>query len=184
MDRRQPLPRIWMMTDERQGDGLFDALDRLPGGAGLVFRHYSLPEPERRDLFARIATQGRRKGLLLMLAGDQEQALEWGAAGAHGRFSGRPVKGLLRSMSVHDHDELNEAVNSGADFIFVSPVFATRSHPGAAPLGPKRFGAIVRQSRLPVIALGGVNEERAEELIALGAHGWAAIDAWEREASA
>ena len=30
MRRRQPLPRLWMMTDERQGDALWEALDRLP----------------------------------------------------------------------------------------------------------------------------------------------------------
>jgi thiamine-phosphate pyrophosphorylase len=184
MESRQPLPRIWMLTDERQGDDLFDALKRLPDGAGLVFRHYSLPESERRDLFARIATEGRRKGLLLMLAGAPEQALEWGAAGSHGRFSGRPVTGSLRSMSVHDHAELEEAEQTGAKFIFVSPVFATRSHPGATALGPKGFEAIARKASVPVIALGGVNAARAEELMALGAHGWAAIDAWAGGASA
>jgi thiamine-phosphate pyrophosphorylase len=184
MDSRQPLPRIWMMTDERQGEGLFDALERLPDGAGLVFRHHSLPEPERHDLFARIKTEGERKGLLLMLAGDPEQAVEWGAAGAHGRISGQPVTGLLRSMSVHDHAELEEAANVGVDFIFVSPVFATRSHPEAVPLGPARFGTIVRKSPMPAIALGGMNAERGEVLMALGAHGWAAIDAWTGEASA
>ena len=35
MKRRQPLPRVWLMTDERQGDGLWGALERLPRGAGM-----------------------------------------------------------------------------------------------------------------------------------------------------
>ena len=58
MNRRQPhpprlwhpkrLPRLWMMTDERQGDALWSALERLPRGAGVVFRHYSLPAAARR----------------------------------------------------------------------------------------------------------------------------------------
>ena len=55
MHRRQPLPRLWLMTDERQGDGLLAALARLPAGAGIVFRHYSLPEAARRALFDRVA---------------------------------------------------------------------------------------------------------------------------------
>src|SRR5439155_26981070 len=42
MHARHPLPRLWLMTDERQGDGLWAALERMPRGAGVVFRHYSL----------------------------------------------------------------------------------------------------------------------------------------------
>ena len=54
MPRRQPLPRLWLMTDERQGEGLWAALERLPKGAGVVFRHYGLRPSERRKLFERI----------------------------------------------------------------------------------------------------------------------------------
>jgi thiamine-phosphate pyrophosphorylase len=39
-----------------------------------------------------------------------------------------------------------------------------------------RFTWLARQTRLPVIALGGMNERRARGLE--GAYGWAAIDAW------
>ena len=41
--RQQTWPRMWLMTDERLGDQLWDAIDRLPeGAAGILFRHYSL----------------------------------------------------------------------------------------------------------------------------------------------
>src|SRR5690606_35566678 len=49
----RPLPRRWLMTDERQGETLWAALDRLPRGAGVIVRHYSLPMRARRRLFAR-----------------------------------------------------------------------------------------------------------------------------------
>ena len=39
------------MTDERLGDGLWAALERLPKGSGVVFRHYGLAPAERRALF-------------------------------------------------------------------------------------------------------------------------------------
>jgi hypothetical protein len=42
----------------------------------------------------------------------------------------------------------------------VSPVFATRSHPGARTLGPLRAAAIARALPVPAIALGGVDERR------------------------
>ncbi|RYD48780.1 MAG: thiamine phosphate synthase, partial [Sphingomonadales bacterium] len=40
---RHPLiPKLWLMTDERMGDDLWDALKRLPRGSGVIFRHYGV----------------------------------------------------------------------------------------------------------------------------------------------
>ena len=69
MHRRQPLPRLWMMTDERQGERLLPAAQRLPEGSGVVFRHYSLGEAERRRIYDELASIARSRGCLLMLAG-------------------------------------------------------------------------------------------------------------------
>ncbi len=183
MHPRQPLPRLWMMTDERQGRGLWAVLDRLPAGAGVVFRHYSPEESARRRLFDEVAAVARRKGLLLMLGGEPELAAAWGADGSHGLRGGAPsAPGLLRSAGVHDLDELKAAKSAGADLVFVSPVFPTRSHPGAPALGPKGFQAIASQAGVPVIALGGMDAAKAETLGGLNMYGWAAIDAWGGEA--
>lgn len=179
MHRRHPLPRLWMMTDERQGCGLFAGLDRLPDGAGIVFRHYSLPENERKRLFREVATVARRRGLLLILGGAPRLAESWGAAGSHGIVGGeKSSPHLLRSAPVHSLAELEAAEAAGVDFVFVSPVFATRSHPGARPLGSAGLAAIADKSRVPVIALGGMNADRFSELRDGNVYGWAAIDAW------
>ncbi len=168
MSRRQPLPRLWLMTDERQGEDLWAALERLPRGAGVVFRHYGLAPRERRKLFERVRNVARRRRLLLVASG---QGLR-GAGGHGGRGTG------FRSASAHDLAELKTAERSGASLVFVSPVFPTRSHPDARTLGPVRFAMIARQARIPVIALGGMNRQRARRLPHI--HGWAAIDAWSR----
>lgn len=170
MHRRQPLPRLWLMTDERQGEGLWQALERLPRGSGIVFRHYGLPPAARKALFRQVKGVARGRRLLILAAG--AQAL--GADGTHGRR--RMQGGRLLSSPVHDLREIRAAERAGADLLFLSPVFATRSHPGAIALGRMRFAFLARQTRLPVIALGGMNERRARGL--QGAYGWAAIDAW------
>jgi len=174
MLRRQTLPRLWLMTDERLGDGLLPAVERLPRGAGIVFRHYSLPEPERRALFDRVKKAARRRRHLLLLAGPDWQARSWGADGSHGRRRGRG----LRSAPVHSLREIRVAERAGAALLFLSPLHATRSHPDAEPLGHVRFAALARRTRLPVIALGGMDAEKALALQQLGAYGWAGIDAW------
>jgi thiamine-phosphate pyrophosphorylase len=170
MRPRHPLPRLWLMTDERQGGRLLGAVARLPEGAGLVFRHYSLGEVARRDLFDRV--RAAHRGVLL-LAGPASLAESWGADGSHGRGRGYG----LRSAPVHDYPEIRIAERDGAAFVFLSPVFATRSHPGARPLGLARFAWLARRTALPVIALGGMDPVRGKRLASFGAYGWAGIDA-------
>ena len=169
MKRRQPLPRLWLMTDERQGEALWTALERLPRGAGIVFRHYRLRATERRILFERVRRIARARGLVLLVAGHPLP----GGDGTHGR----PGRGI-RSASVHNLRELRAAEHAGADLVFLSPVHPTRSHPGARVLGPHRFALIAHQAKVPVIALGGMDAEKARSLG--GAYVWAGIDAWAR----
>lgn len=160
------------MTDERQGGALFGAIAGLPRGSGIVFRHYRLEAGERRALFDTIRRAAERQGHLLLLAGTSEQARTWGADGSHGHDHGSG----LRTAPAHNLAELRGAEKAGASLIFLSPVFETRSHPQAVPLGPDGFAALAAQTSLPVIALGGMNEARFRALD--GAYGWAGIDAW------
>ncbi|MHA6718538.1 thiamine phosphate synthase [Sphingomonas sp. RS6] len=168
--RHPPIPRLWLMTDPRMGERLWDALEHLPRGSGVIFRHYQLSPAERRALFARIAAVARRRGLVLVRAGDTRFR---GEAGTHG---GRGAG--LTTWPVHSRAEAIAAIRAGAGALLVSPVFATRSHPGARTLGVVRFGMLIRGLGVPVIALGGMNPASARRLSRLGIHGWAAIDAW------
>ena len=171
MRRRHPsrtAPRRWLMTDERLGEGLWDALAALPKGSGVILRHYALPPAERQALFARVARIARRRRLLLVVAG----ADRMGYAPRHGRHRG------ALTAPVHSRREAIAAIRDGAALLFVSPVHATRSHPGARTLGPVRLGLLIRGLSAPIVALGGMNERRWRALKPLGVHGWAGIDAW------
>ena len=172
MHRRHPVPRLWLMTDERMGDALWTALEKLPRGSGVVFRHYGLARAERRALFARVAKLARRRRLVLLVAGAESLGR---SAGSHG--AKKPDRGL-HTRAAHTRRQAVAAVRGGADALFVSPVFATRSHPGARSLGGVRLGLLIRGLKVPVIALGGIDATRARSLRRLGIHGWAAIDAW------
>jgi thiamine-phosphate pyrophosphorylase len=175
MRPRQPLPRLWLMTDERLGS-LSAAIGRLPQGSGIVFRHYGLEPAGRRRLFDLVRRLADAGDHLLLLAGPAEQALAWGADGSHGRGPG--ARGEMRSAPVHDYRELRAAERARADFVFLSPVYATQSHRDVRPLGLARFAWLARRSALPVIALGGMNADRGRRLASFGAYGWAGIDAW------
>lgn len=175
MPRRQPFPRLWLMTDERIGDALWGAMARLPRGGGVIFRHYATPPAERRALYERVRRIARARRLVLLLAGGTRQAIAWRADGVHGSMHHRAARPLLRTAPAHDRAALIAATRVGANLALLSPVFVTRSHPGTKTLGPVRFGLITRGISIPVIALGGMDARRGRRL---RAYGWAAIDAW------
>lgn len=173
MVQRQPAlsrlwPHLWLISDERNDAALERALRRLPRGSGFVFRHYHLPAAERKARFAALARIARARGHVVVLAGDARTARRWGADGSYGP----PARGS-ELATVHSLRELGRAHRAGAGAALLSPVFPTRSHPGADTLGPLRFRLIARHARLPVIALGGMDREQARRLLWPR---WAAID--------
>lgn len=179
MRARQPVPTVWLMTDERTDATLEAALRRLPRGAGIVFRHYALARAERRRRFEQVRSIARARGLVLLLAGERRDTLGWRADGWHSGMSHRlPMRARFRTAPAHNVRESVAARRARSDLIFLSPVFATRSHSGARSLGPVRFGQIATSSGMIVIALGGMTAHRYRRLVQLGATGWAAIDAW------
>lgn len=173
-----PWPREWLMTDERIGARLCDAIDALPRGAGIVFRHYGTPERERSALAERIARTSRERGLLLAIARDVQLARELGAQLVHNPVG--EVGVLPISRSAHSPAEARAACDAGASLIFLSPLFATRSHAGMDSLERAEARRIVAECPVPVIALGGMNRERFVQLKNDGFYGWAGIDAWMR----
>lgn len=167
------------MTDPRLGDRLLAAVRRLPAGSGVVFRHYGLPDDERRRLFSEVRHVCRLRGHRLLLAGDSLVAHRWGADGFHGRSPNRG--GGLHSAPVHGPVEISKARRNGAVVMFLSPLHATRSHPGQRPLGAARFSQLARLCRPAlVIALGGMTRAQAAKWPQKLVHGWAAIDAFSR----
>ena len=157
------LPPLWLFTDSRRVADPRPAVARLPKGlAGVVLRHDQ--EPGRAALGRDLARLCRAQRLRLVVAGDPRLAAALGA-GVHlrgGRWpAGAPVLvrrrvGVLMTSSAHGVADLRRAARVGADLAFLSPAFATRSHPDATVLGPLRWGLLARGARLPVAALGGI----------------------------
>lgn len=153
--RRAAVPAIWLMTDERMGERLWDAVAGLPRGSAIVLRHFRTAPAERAVIAGRVARYARRKGLLVFGAGERDP---------------------LRLYPAHSLREAAAAHRAGADAILVSPVFPTRTHPGMPTLGPVRAARIARSVPIPAIALGGMTRARFKRMKALGFVGWAAID--------
>jgi thiamine-phosphate pyrophosphorylase len=89
---------------------------------------------------------------------------------------GNAPPGFEVGVSCHGMEGAREAEQNGADYIFFGPVFDTPSKRAfGPPQGAQRLREVCRALRIPVIAIGGVNETNGEECIRAGASGIAAI---------
>ena len=123
------------------------------------------------------------RGVPVLVNSRADVAMACGAQGVHLPSDGLAANairsiapaGFLIGVSCHTVEELVRAEREGADFAVYGPVFATASHPGAAPVGLGALANAVRAVRMPIYALGGVTEQNAPLCIAAGAAGVAGI---------
>jgi thiamine-phosphate pyrophosphorylase len=81
----------------------------------------------------------------------------------------------LIGRSVHSLEGALEAERDGADYVIYGPVWPSASHPGVAPVGLEALSRVAHAVRIPVLAIGGVTDERTVEVANAGAAGYAAI---------
>lgn len=86
-----------------------------------------------------------------------------------------PGANLWIGASCHDARDLARAAAVGLDFVVLSPVAHTSSHPGRKPIGWEGFAALADKATLPVYALGGLTRQDLAAAIGYGAQGIAAI---------
>ena len=81
----------------------------------------------------------------------------------------------ISAESIHD---AVEAEKGGADYLGVSPIFATPTKTDtAAPLGLEGLRQIDEKVNLPLVGIGGLNRDNAGDVIRSGADGVAVVSA-------
>jgi len=182
---RPALPRLHAITDERiarRADLQEVARDlATAGGANLALhaRGRTLSGVAHYDLAFHLSNLPSP----LFVNDRLDVALALHAAGVQLSTASLPVSAARRvradwwiGKSVHDLAEAAAAKAEGADYLLVGPVYATASHPDRSPLGLGALGRIAELG-LPVIAIGGIDLDRARHVKAAGAYGAAAIRA-------
>lgn len=143
--------------------------------------------------FARIRVPAR------ILVNDRlDVALAAGAGGVHLGRASAPATEVVRwlrarnappefvvGVSCHSLEEAQQAEIAGANYVFFGPVFDSPSkRPFGAPQGIARLAEVCHAAKLPVLAIGGVNEENAGQCLDAGASGIAAIRLFQQSESA
>jgi thiamine-phosphate pyrophosphorylase len=177
------VPRLVLVTD-RHATGARElatvveaALDA--GVPAVQLREKELSGRELLALADRLRTATARRGALLFVNDRLDVAIAVGADGVHLGGGSMPVSvarrllGAAALIGISTHAPGEET--AGADFAFFGPVWPTPSKTGAQ--GEARLTEAVRASRIPVLAIGGVTDDRARAACAAGAAGVAVIRA-------
>ncbi len=82
---------------------------------------------------------------------------------------------ILISTSTHNYEELLLAKKMYIDFVLLSPVNKTDSHPNSITLGWEKFKQLTEKATIPVYALGGMTTNDIKNAKINGAQGIAAI---------
>jgi thiamine-phosphate pyrophosphorylase len=179
-----------LLGSSRGSDALLPLIARA-GTAGvdwIQIREKDLPARELLDL-ARRAIAAVPRTTSVLINDRLDVALASGAAGVHLGAASIPVAEAVRwcsarnapanfqiGVSCHALREASEAERAGASYIFFGPIYET---PSKAQFGPPqgiaRLAEACRSVRIPVVAIGGINEDNAADGLEAGAAGIAAI---------
>jgi thiamine-phosphate pyrophosphorylase len=149
----------------------------------VSLREKDLPEDEQIILARQLLPRVRAASARLLLHGEARLAMLAGTDGVHLPSGSKPAAARallgpqkLIGVSIHTVTEAEAIEPAHVDYALAGPAFETASKPGYGPeIGRKGLADIVRASRVPVLAIGGINAARVAEMIAAGAAGIAAM---------
>lgn len=77
-------------------------------------------------------------------------------------------KEKIIGISTHSLSQALEAEKQGADYIGIGPVYKTETKPDAMPIGVEVVREVVRNVKIPKVAIGGINESNLKEILEVG----------------
>ena len=181
------------LSGEKTPSALLDKI-RAAAAAGVDWVQIREKDLPARELLAlvreAVALGSDRPGSMQMIVNDRlDVALAAGAAGVHLGHASVPARDVVRwcragnapadflvGVSCHSLEGAQEAESAGASYTYFGPIHETPSKiPFGKPHGVEELAHVAKAVRIPVIAIGGVNESNAAECIRAGAAGIAAI---------
>lgn len=181
-DPRQRLlaAHLYVISSDATPDRVVEvAAAALRGGADVVqLRHKKLPRGELLALARRIREITARSGALFVVNDHVDIALLSEADGVHlgpddlSIASARRVAGdrLFIGASASAPETARAAIAEGADYLGSGPAFATPIKSEKQVIGPEGVAAITTAagSKVPVFAIGGIDESNIAQLTAVG----------------
>ena len=149
----------------------------LERGVRLILVRVRHVSPDQHIQIMRpIVNLAQNYGAKILVNGNEAIALKSGADGIHlpanqlMSMHTRPCANLL-SVSCHNASELAHAATLRANFVSLSPVRSTPTHPNISGMGWKKFADLTNDLSMPVYALGGLDSNYLETAMHHHAYG-------------
>lgn len=180
---------LYAVTDRSwlKGQTLAQQVEQaLLGGATMVqLREKQLDLPHFRREALEIQALCRRYGVPFLINDNVDLALEIGADGVHvgqedmeaGLVRQKLGPGKILGVSAHSPEEALRAQAAGADYLGAGAVFHTGTKTDVSTLSCDTLGAICAAVHIPVVAIGGINEDNILRLKGTGIAGAAVVSA-------
>lgn len=172
--------QLYVLLDARENTTTFENIARaiVDGGADLIQlrdKHLSDREMLRRGEILRDCCGDH---CLFVINDRPDLAVLCGADGVHVGQDELPVEKArqiiqphqLIGVSTHCLADLQRALAEGADYVGCGPVFSSRTKSFEHYAGLDFLRAAATESTLPAFAIGGIDEENLEEVLATGIH--------------
>ena len=181
--------KLYLITDRKlfsNKEVFFNTMEEaLEAGIRAVqLREKDIPSREILDMAYRLRALNSRYKAMLFINDRIDIALCVGADGVHLGQASLPASAvrkivrrtMLIGVSTHSLKEALEAERDGADFITFGPVYQTPSKMKyGKPIGVEALRDLRKNISIPIIGIGGINLDNAEEVINAGADGVAMI---------
>ena len=189
--RREKLSRmrLYVITGDR-GDEVETARiveAALHGGATVIqLRKKSMPMLEQYRLATALRTLTLAHEALLIINDHADLAIAADADGVHLGQDDLPpdavralpgFDGRLIGRSTHSLGQAQLAVNEGADYIAVGPVYPTPTKEGRPAVGTALVSRVAGVIGRPFVAVGGIDHDSAAAVVEAGAHAIAVVRA-------
>ncbi|MCS6957437.1 MAG: thiamine phosphate synthase [Aquificaceae bacterium] len=178
------LPRLYAITDRKRYPDWLERLEKLlkKGIRMVQLREKEISGAEYYRLALQVRELTGAYNALLFINDRLDIAMAVGADGVHLPDSSLPPKvvkdinpKILVGYSAHSIDKALWAQSQGADFVTLSPIFKTQSHPEVEPIGLQKLKEASEKLSIPVYALGGITWEKIRLCYKNGAYGVAGI---------
>jgi thiamine-phosphate pyrophosphorylase len=181
--------RLYVITGD-QGDELETARiveAALDGGATVIqLRKKSMPIREQYRLALALRTLTLAHEALLIINDHADLAIAADADGVHLGQDDLPPSvvrelpgftGRLIGRSTHSLEQAKAAMDEGADYIAVGPIYPTPTKAGRPAVGTGLVSQVAALADRPFVAVGGIDHENAAAVVEAGAHAIAVVRA-------
>ena len=179
------LPKIIIIFDDNVFDEKKFSNLKIPKESAFLLRSYEVKE--RKKIAKQLLKFCKMKKLKLLIASDIKLAEDINAHGIHfpeymikkNKINWMIIKNIkskknwIITTAVHSYQAIKKAEFFNVDAALLSPVFQSESHPNKKNLGINKFERIVKKTKLPIYALGGINIKNIKSLLEIDIIGYA-----------